>query len=182
MTSNPCQDNTNNLYANYFSFKINRGTDTLELMLQKANLPGITVPDQSQPTIFGTTVPVPTMTVQFEPLVLEFLVDSDLNNWKSIYSWIRDITNIQDATNFDLRYQKWHYTATLTIQPTVRCDGAEPVMFAKFFHVVPVRLSGLIFQSDTADAPILKSSVTFKYSYYELEPDASSELGGDYGT
>ena len=42
--------------------------------------------------------------------------------------------------------------------------------------------SGLIFQSDTADAPILKSSVTFKYSYYELEPDASSELGGDYGT
>jgi uncharacterized ubiquitin-like protein YukD len=40
------------------------------------------------PTILGTTIPVPTMTIQFEQLNVEFLVDSNLANWKSIYSWI----------------------------------------------------------------------------------------------
>jgi hypothetical protein len=86
MSSIPCQDNTNNLYGNYFQLKILRGTSRLELMVQKANLPGITIPDQAQPTIFGTTIPVPSMTAQFEPLTVEFLVDQDLENWKSIYS------------------------------------------------------------------------------------------------
>jgi hypothetical protein len=180
MSTNPCQDNTNNLYANYFSFKIERGTNSLELMTQKVNLPGVTVPDQSQPTIFGTTVPIPTMVIQYEPLVVEFLVDSNLENWKTIYSWMRDVTNIKDATNYDLTYQKWHYTASLILHPTTSCP-TDPVLTVNFFHVIPVRLSGLIFQSDVADAPILKSSCTFKYSFYELIPDAPSSLGGEYG-
>jgi hypothetical protein len=182
MTTNPCQSNTNNLYANYFSFKIERGSDPLELMVQKANLPGITVPDQAQPTIFGTTVPVPTMTVQYEPLVVEFMVDSDLANWKIIYSWMRDITNIQDAISYDLTYQSWHYSGALILHPTIGCDTPNPVLTVKFANLIPVRLSGLIFQSDTADAPIIKASATFKYSYYELTPDAPTELGGDYKT
>jgi hypothetical protein len=182
MSSLPCQDNTNNLYANYFSFKIERGTDPLELMVQKANLPGITVPDQSQPTIYGTTVPVPTMTVQYEPLVVEFLVDSNLENWKTIYSWMRDITNIQDANSYDLAYQNWHYSAALILHPTINCDVPNPVLTVKFANVIPVRLSGLVFQTDAADAIILKASATFKYSYYELTPDAPTELGGGYGS
>jgi hypothetical protein len=182
MTTNPCQDNTNNLYANYFSFKIQRGTDQLELMVQKANLPGLTVPDQSQPTIFGTTIPVPTMTVQYEPLVIEFLVDNNLNNWKTIYSWMRDITNIQDAYNYDLAYQNWHYSAALILHPTVNCDTPNPVLTVKFAHVIPTRLSGLVFQSDAADAIIIKASATFKFSYYDLNPDAPGALGYPYGS
>ena len=182
MTTNPCQSNTNNLYANYFSFKIERGTDSLELMVQKANLPGITVPDQPQPTIFGTTIPIPNMTIQFEPLIVEFIVDNNLNNWKSIFSWMRDITNIEDAYNYNLNYQNWHYSASLILHPTDSCDTPNPVLTVKFANVIPVRLSGLIFQTDVSDAPILKASATFKYSYYTLNPDAPEELGAGYET
>jgi hypothetical protein len=182
MPVNPCQDNTNNLYGNYFSFKIDRGTDSLELMIQKANLPGLTVPDQAQPTILGTTIPVPSMTVQYEPLTVEFLVDSNLENWKSIYSWIRDITNIQNADDYDLTYQSWHHTASLILHPTISCDTPNPVLTVSFANIIPVRLTGLIFQADVSDVPILKASCTFKYSHYELNPDAPSELGDNYSS
>jgi hypothetical protein len=78
MTANPCNDNINFLYGNYFRLFINRTTDPLELMVTKTNLPGVSIPDQNQPTIFGTTIPIPTMAIQYEPLSVEFIVDSDL--------------------------------------------------------------------------------------------------------
>jgi hypothetical protein len=180
MPENNCQSNINNLYGNYFSFVIDRGTDKLELMIQKANLPGLSVPEQPQPTIFGTTIPVPTTSVQFEQLTVEFLVDSDLSNWKSIYSWIRDITNIQDAESYNLAYKYWHHTASLILHPTLNCDTPNPVLTVKFLNIVPVRLTGLVFQADVADAPVLKSTCIFKYSHYELSPDAPSALKQPY--
>lgn len=180
MSANICQDNINNLYGNYFSLKIDRGTDSIELMVQKANLPGIVVPDQPQPTILGTTVPVPTLAIQYEPLSVEFMVDSNLENWKSIYSWIRDITNIETAEDYDLAYRYWHHTASLILHPTINCDTPNPVLTVSFANIVPIRLSGLIFQTDVADVPILKATCVFKFSHYTLTPDAPESLGRPY--
>jgi len=79
-----CSSNTNPLYNNYFTLKFNRGTSQLELMCQRANLPGISVPDLVQPTTLGTTVPVPSMVAAFETLAVEFVVDENMTNWNSI--------------------------------------------------------------------------------------------------
>ena len=68
-------DNTDPLYSNYFQLSFGRGTRQLELMIQKCNLPGLIIPDQAQPTIFGTTIPIPSMAIQFETLNVEFIVD-----------------------------------------------------------------------------------------------------------
>jgi hypothetical protein len=74
------------MYNSYFRLVFGRGTKQMELMCQRANLPGISVPDQPQPTTLGTTIPVPTMVANFETLNVEFIVDSDLTNWMSLYS------------------------------------------------------------------------------------------------
>lgn len=148
-------------------------------MVTKVNLPGITIPDQPQPTIFGTTIPIPTMVAQFDPLSIEFLVDDDLTNWKSIYSWMRNITNIQDSTQHNIDYQDWHYDAKLILPSNiVNYDGGcnSPVLTVEFANVIPTKLSGLIFQSDVSDAQHVKASCSFKYSYYTMLPDAPSDL------
>lgn len=179
MSSNPCQDNLNLLYSNYFQLKILRGTRVLELMATKVNLPGLTIPDQAQPTIFGTTIPVPSMTVQFDPLSIEFLVDDDLTNWKSIYSWMRNITNMKDSSSNNIEnYQEWHYQASLILQSNLYKYGGcnTPVLTVEFANLIPIKLSGLIFQSDSGDAQHVKASCMFKYSYYELNPDAPEDL------
>lgn len=175
-----CIDSTNPLYSNYFQFVIKRGTRQLELMTQRVNLPGLTVPDQAQGTIFGTTVPVPTLGANYEPLSIEFIVDENLENWKSLYSWMRNITNIKDAVSDNLKYADWHASATLTLPNTnFRYSGCSTnVLSVKFVHLVPVKLSGLMFQSDSTDVNILKSTCMFRYSYYELTPPGLSNLFG----
>lgn len=148
-------------------------------MITKTNLPGLSIPDQPQPTIFGTTIPVPTMAAQFEPLTVEFLVDNNLENWKSIYSWMRNVTNIKDSTSNNIaNYQDWHYTATLTLPSALyKYDGCvEPILTVQFEHLIPTKLSGMVFTSETNDAQHLKASCSFKYSYYTLNPDAPNNL------
>jgi hypothetical protein len=168
-----CIPNINPLYNTYFTLFFGRGTKQFELNCQKANLPGCTVPDVNQPTILGTTIPVPTMQFNYETLNVEFIVDSNLNNWKAIYSWMRNLANIENDEEFNLDYQDWHHQATLTLyDPSNQC----PVLNVRFYYIVPVKLSGLVFQVDSADALIQKATCQFKYSYYDLCPDAPADL------
>lgn len=170
-----CLPNLNPLYNSYFTLFFGRGTRQFELNCQKANLPGCTVPDVNQPTTLGTTIPVPTMQFNYETLNVEFIVDSNLENWKSIYSWMRNLANIENDTQNNLDYQDWHYQATLSIyDPSTQC----PFLNVQFYYIVPTKLSGLIFQVDSADAIIQKATCQFKYSYYEFCPDAPADLSG----
>ena len=182
-----CYDSIDPLYNNPFSFTLNRKsydststkTSTIELMVQQVNLPGITIPDQPQPTILGTTIPIPTMMVTFEPLNIEFIVDSNLNNWQSIFTWMRQMTNIENDYEHNLDYQNWHInTGTLKIykqntkyptQDTAACSDLV-LSTIKFYNLIPIALSGLKFQSDSTDLIIQKATCRFKYSYYTMDP------------
>ncbi len=113
------------------------------------------------------------MQFNYETLNVEFIVDSNLNNWKAIYSWMRNLANIENDEEFNLDYQDWHHQATLTLyDPSNQC----PVLNVRFYYIVPVKLSGLVFQVDSADALIQKATCQFKYSYYDLCPDAPADL------
>ena len=179
-----CADNINVLYNNQFKLIFGRGTNQMEIMCQRANIPGIKVNEQNQPTTLGTTIPVPTMGVNFEPLNIEFIVDSNLTNWKSLYSWIRNISNIESDNTYNLNYQDWHYQATLLIyDPLYKVhtpDNSAPchtvVLTVNFKHIIPVSLSGINFQSDSTDLLPQKATCSFRYSYYELTPDAPGDL------
>jgi len=183
MTS--CSDNINVLYNNPFKLVFGRGTSQMELMCQRANIPGIRLNEQAQPTVLGTTIPVPTLGISFEPLSIEFLIDSNLTNWKSLYSWIRNLSNIADDSTNNIPYQEWHYKATLFVYDTnykfpnpsnLTTKCSDIVFTVNFKHIVPVSLSGINFQADSADLLPQKATCSFKYSHYEFTPDAPSTL------
>jgi hypothetical protein len=178
-----CFDNINILYNNQFKLVFGRGTNQMELMCQRANIPGIKVNEQTQPTTLGTTIPIPTMGVSYEPLTIEFIIDSDLSNWKSLYSWIRNISNIANDTEYNLDYKDWHFKASLYVYDplTKFATGSNQVcnnilFTVNFKHIVPTALSGINFQSDSADLLPQKATCSFRYSHYELSPDAPSYL------
>jgi hypothetical protein len=168
-----CSSSINPLYNSYFRLVFGRGTDQMELMCQKVNLPGITIPDQPQPTVLGITVPIPTLSANFDPLTIEFIVDSDLNNWRNLYSWIRNITNIKDDVDHNILYQKWHHTATLYLyDPTNNCNVLETT----FHYIIPIKLNGIVFQSDASDAVVQKATCMFRYSYYDMKIGGSDAV------
>lgn len=171
-----CISNINPLYNSYFTLIFGRGTRQFELTCQRANLPGCGIPDLTQPTTLGTTIPIPSLQFNYETLNVEFIVDSSLTNWKSIYSWMRNMANIENDKDYDLNYQDWHHQAVLTIfDPVTKCSA----LTVSFYYIIPVSLSGLIFQSDSADTIIQKASCKFKFSYYILNPDAPTNLKND---
>lgn len=168
-----CDSNLNPLFGSYFTLRFGRGTKSFELLCQKANIPGCVIPNQPQPTIYGTTIPVPTMQFQYETLNTEFIIDSTLENWLSMYSWMRNLANIADDTTDNLPYQDWHHQAVLTIySPVTNC----PVQQVTFRYIVPQSLGGINFQTDLLDATPLRATCVFKFSYMELSPDAPSNL------
>jgi hypothetical protein len=162
--------NINPLYNNSFSLSfVGRMTGQFVLLCQRANLPGIKVPDLTQPTSMGTTIPVPSLIAGFEPLAVEFIVDENMDNWISVYRWIKNITNIRDDTHDNQDYEKWHTTATLSIfSSPYSLNGCNEAIKINFENVIPVALGGLNFQSDNTDAVIQKASAQFKYSYYTI--------------
>jgi hypothetical protein len=170
-----CNNNINPLYNSYFTLVFGRGTTQFELNCQKANLPGCSIPENPQPTIFGTTIPIPTLQFNYEPLTVEFIVDSELQNWKSIYSWMRNMANIESDSTKNIPYETWHWNASLGIyDPVTRCIKTT----INFKYIIPITLGGIMFQSDSSDAIIQKASCKFKYSYYEICPDPAEDLTG----
>lgn len=169
-----CKNNINPLYSNYFKLTFSRGTSQFELMCQRANLPGITIGETKQPTTLGTTIPIPTLSATFEPLRVEFIVDNDLTNWKSIYSWMRNVTNISEDNQYNIDYQSWHIKATLDILDPVNCN--DVLLSFTFNNVIPISLGGINFQTDNSDVNLVKTTASFAYSYYTMIPDAESDL------
>jgi hypothetical protein len=168
-----CTTNLNPLYNSYFNLFFGRGTKQFELNCQKANLPGCTIPEVNQPTTLGTTIPIPTMQFNYETLNVEFIVDSNLENWQSIYSWMRNLANIENDTDYNADYQDWHHEANLIIySASTNC----PVTKVTFNYIVPSKLSGLVFQSDSSDAIIQKATCQFKFAYYDFCPDVPENL------
>lgn len=88
---------------------------------------------------------------------------------------MRNLANINDDNSYNLdNYQQWHGSATLILPQPIDCDTPSPNLVVSFVNLVPTRLTGLIFQADVADAPILKASCSFRFSYYTISPDLVS--------
>jgi hypothetical protein len=103
------------------------------------------------------------MQFNYETLNVEFIIDSNLTNWKSLYSWMRNIANIDDDTSIIWIIMNGIKTATLSIyDPISHCSTTT----VRFKYIVPTKLSGINFQTDSADAIIQKASCTFKFAYY----------------
>jgi hypothetical protein len=154
----------NTLLTNAFKFTIDRGHNNIELFCQAAGLPGVKLSTQPQPTTLGTQIPIATNTFTFDPLLIEFFIDQNLDNWKSIYDWMKAIGNISDASSEP--YQDWATEARLIpMNPSLCPIGNRTITF---YHVIPVDLGGIGFKADVNDPTQTKCRVAFAYSYYSF--------------
>ena len=156
--------NINPLLTNAYKFDIKRGDDKLSLFGQGVVLPGLKLNVQPQPTTLGIQIPVAVNTFNFEPLALEFIVDENLENWKSIYDWMKSIGNIKNDVD-NTPYHTWDTYAILTILGPNYFPNGKSV---KFWYAIPTQISGISFKSDASDSTPMKARVSFEYSYYEF--------------
>ncbi len=158
-----------NLGSNYFHFEIAR-LPTVVYNCQEVNLPSLSHSPADQPTTLGIPIKRPIGKYDFADLQLSFIVDENMVNWFEIYTWMRQLGNIDDDCTYNsLPFNKWTTQAKLYITKGTYNDN----IIVNFYEVFPTFLGGLKFVSTDQSYSPQYAAVKFAYTYYDFTPQPS---------
>jgi hypothetical protein len=169
----PVPENISPLSPNGFMFSIQKLPE-VNFFCQQANVPGITIGTPEFGNPFNTS-PIPGDTLTYDTLNVQFLVDENMANFKSIHNWIVALgfpENYSQYINF-LNQQELTTTSELAknySDATLTILGAtnKPVQSILFHDLFPMSIDSLVFQSTNQDVQYLIGNATFRYAYYKF--------------
>ena len=170
----PVPSNINPLTPNGFMFSITK-LPGLSYFCQTVNIPSVSLGDFEQNTPF-TTVPIPGERLEFGELNVEFLVDSNMDNYVAIYEWMKGL-GFPIANDEFNNLVNGAQPADAGINAKLYSDGVlqilgntnKPIRIIRFVDLTPMTLGSLTFTSSSSDVQYLVGSATFRYTYYTIE-------------
>lgn len=153
-----------------FGFLIRRAPNC-NFWVQKANIPGFSIPNTKQATPF-VEVPFSGDHLEFETLDIVFSVDEEMSNYLELYSWLMSLGFPDDFEQFAalLRNPEWTSLATKSEITLIIMNNARNPQFHITFHdAFPIGMSGLDFDSRLKGPDPVLCSTSFKYSRFEIE-------------
>jgi hypothetical protein len=143
----------------------------VDFFCQTANIPDVTMPTTEVASPFRNLPIIPGGGVSFGDFSLRFIVDEDLKNYNSIYSWIRDNGNadqmIRQTSEDDI------YTHG---QLHIVTSQYNPAFIVDFKNIFPVNLSGLQFDATITDVEYITAEVTFKHQEFSINDKNNKPL------
>lgn len=173
----PIPNNINPLSPTGFLLSIQKLPD-VAYFAQEVTLPDVTLPgiDINTPL---SRLSFAGETLAYGDLTINFLVDEDMRNYSAIYDWLKGLgfpENHEQYTNFinngqDDRgtYQRSENLLNFS-DGTLSVLGSNnvPVKAFTFVDLHPVSLSSLQFTANATDVNYLVGTVSFRYSYFQL--------------
>lgn len=165
----PIPSNINPLSPNGFMFSIAKLPD-ISYLCQEVNLPSASLPENEFATPL-VNIAIPGDRMEFQPLTIQFLIDSEMKNYTSIFDWMNGLgfpqsndqfTSYTGSSQDQLQSTKFYSDATLQILGNTNNN----LKSVKFVDVFPTSLESLVFTSTSQDVQYLVGSATFKYTYY----------------
>jgi len=155
------------------------------LFCVRANIPVVSCGSAQQSTRLNK-IPHVADELNFENLVVEFLVDENLKNYIQVYDWMRYMTGavsvdeIQQVSKigesivkkpptgrrvskFDTIYSE---TAEITLQ--VLSSNYNPVASITYHDAFPVSLGSADFDTRITNPGFLSAGVAFEYTYFDI--------------
>jgi hypothetical protein len=119
--------------------------------------------------------PIPGETLTYDNLTVQFLVDSNMENYTAIYNWIVALgfpNNYEQYVNFideddrgiTSELSKNYSDATLQILS----GNNQVVKTVQFIDLFPTAIDSLMFQATNQDVNYLVGNATFRYGYYKF--------------
>jgi hypothetical protein len=131
----------------------------VEYFCQKANIPGLDIPEFIQPSQF-TAIVRPATTINYEKLNVTFLVTEDMQNWLQLHDWMTKIVPTRSFKEVIQPEKEIYSDITLTYLS----NKSQRVMEVLYKQCWPKTLSGLILDATTLDSANLVASVTFSHA------------------
>jgi hypothetical protein len=165
--------NINPLSPTGFRFNIAKLPE-VEFFCQEVNLPDITLGESVVNTPLSRMY-VPGETLDYGTLEVQFLIDEEMKNFRSIKNWITALGFPEDHSQYAnfvsqdeiARYNELarsYSEATLSIL-TNNNNESKIVVFRNLF---PINLAGLQFTSTEPDVNYLVGRASFRFTFYEF--------------
>lgn len=107
----------------------------------------------------------------FQPLIVNFIVDEEMNNWWEIYSWIRSYSHPEsfdeykdDSVTQNNLFPSKFSPATLLISNNKYNVKKE----FRFLDCFPIDLSDVVFDNQISDTQVQIATATFEYTVYDM--------------
>lgn len=147
----------------------------IEFFCQEVNIPDITLGEVNFDTPLSR-IPVPGDKLSFGNLEVQFLVDEDMKNYKSVWDWMIGLgfpRNNTDYTNYMNRSNQIQQNKELTRNTTdatlaILTNNSNQNIIINFRGLFPIGLNGLTFNSTEGDVNYLIGRATFAFNYYEF--------------
>ena len=163
MTIKTQPDNQNFLQPTAFQFVLNRTPETV-YFCRSINVSGVTFGEILRPTNGLVDIKVPGDSFRYDDLSLSFLINEDLGNWLEIHDWMRSMANVEEHGAENV--MKNNYSdATLMILSS----NYNPTFKINFKDCFPKSLTGIDFDTSLNDVSPIASTVSFGFTYYDIE-------------
>ena len=168
------------LRPNAFKFQIHNIPQT-SYFCNAANIPEMNLPPAVQATPF-VDVGHPGDKIEFGTLMIRFLIQEDMKNFKELYDWMVGLGFPEDykqSVNYaktqeyrfpDIAPMKQKGLAKYSDATLMLLDSNNnPFINFRFVDAFPISLQGLDFEIATGSTEYMTAVAMFKYSYYQIE-------------
>ena len=166
------------LRPNAFKFQIHNIPNT-NYFCNAANIPEMNLPPAIQATPF-VDVGNPGDKLEFGTLMIRFLIQEDMKNYKELYDWLvglgfpqnrKQSKEWSDKQNYRFPDQDGNQAAKQKSDATLILldSNNNPKINITFVDSFPISLQGLDFEISTGSTEYMQGVAMFKYSYYEVE-------------
>jgi len=161
-----------------YKFVLTRAPKT-SFFANSAVIPGIQLGVTEQPN-YLRKIPVPGDIMEFEDLVIRFMIDENLENYMEIQNWMRGLGFPESLKEiYDLQKQEdiaKYYPDIFRSEMNIYSDGTLFVLTntevnnfkIKFKGLFPYALTNIQFDSTPEDIRYVTAEVRFKYMMYNI--------------
>lgn len=141
---------------------------------QSVNLPGISLPNIPYANMFST-IPVTGSTLQFDALMVEFMVDEKMANYSIIYNWLIAMGYPQSFQQY-ITFQDDQAMSNLSDLAKNYSDGTLQILDSynnvvktiTFIDLIPTNLTAVTFSSTNSDVNYITATMTLEYNMFTI--------------
>jgi len=126
----------------------------VDFFCQSVNFPDISVPITEVPTMWRSFPIIGGGGVSYGDLSVNFIIDEDMENYASIFNWIRTNGQSEDTAPLNLS------SARLIIHSS----NLNPNLIADFQYLFPYSLSQIQFDATVGENEVVTAQASFKYA------------------
>jgi hypothetical protein len=168
--------NLNTLNPLGFEFVLTRSPN-LVWFIQGVNVPGVSSSSIESSYSVGKAQFADNK-LEYNELTITFLVDESLNGWREIYNWMRGLapTSIgDDVTNQYSSLMNTDFSLVSDGTLIIHTNASNPNIKFNFKDLFPVTLSDIEMNLSSGDVESIQSTVTFRYTRYDIEVSTPQE-------